>query len=105
MNAPRALPPGALTRIPQAKDANSALLSNFEAHQAFPQQQQARSGKVYFMHDFAARTAAMFDSILNDAPAPDTPATRGPVPRARPSSMTEGQREELKSDAVGRCLM
>ena len=57
------------------------------------------------MHDFAARTAAMFDSILNDAPAPDTPATRGSVPRARPSSMTEGQREELKSDAVGRCLM
>ena len=57
------------------------------------------------MHDFAARTAAMFDSILNDAPAPDTPATRGSVPRAKPSSMTEGQREELKSDAVGRCLM
>jgi hypothetical protein len=57
------------------------------------------------MHDFAARTAAMFDSILNDAPTPDTPATHGSVPRAKPSSMTEGQRDELKNDAVGRCLM
>ena len=57
------------------------------------------------MHDFAARTAAMFDSILNDAPTPDTPATHGSVPRAKPSSMTEDQRDELKNDAVGRCLM
>ncbi|KAG9197299.1 hypothetical protein G6514_001897 [Epicoccum nigrum] len=90
MNAPSIVPSGALNRLSQIKDANSTLLSAFEAHEVLPQQQQARSGKVYFMHDFAARTAAMFDSILNDAPAPDTPATRGSVPRAKPSSMTEG---------------
>lgn len=57
------------------------------------------------MHDFASRTDAMFDSILNDAPAPDTPATRGSVPQARPSTMSAAQKDELKSDAVGRCMM
>ncbi|KZM23039.1 uncharacterized protein EKO05_0008169 [Ascochyta rabiei] len=95
----------ALIQLPQIQTSNKALLSAIEAHPAFPAQQQARSGKVYFMHDFAARTDAMFDSILNDAPAPDTPATRGSVPQAKPSTMTAGQRDELKSDAIGRCMM
>ncbi|KAJ4346300.1 hypothetical protein N0V95_005510 [Ascochyta clinopodiicola] len=95
----------ALSQLPQIQTSNKALLSALEAHPAFPAQQQARSGKVYFMHDFAARTDAMFESILNDAPAPDTPATRGSVPQTRPSTMTASQKEELKSDAVGRCMM
>ncbi|KAF9692447.1 hypothetical protein EKO04_009609 [Ascochyta lentis] len=105
MNAPRHTPPGALSQLPQIQSSNKALLSALESHPAFPAQQQARSGKIYFMHDFAARTDAMLDSILNDAPAPDTPATRASVPQARPSTMTAGQRDELKSDAVGRCMM
>ncbi|KAJ8107821.1 hypothetical protein OPT61_g8596 [Boeremia exigua] len=91
--------------LAQIRDSNKTLLSALEAHQAFPQQQRARSGKVYFMHDFASRTDAMFDSILNDVPAPDTPATRGSVPQAKPSTMTQSQRDELKSDVVGRCAM
>lgn len=98
-------PPGALTRLPQVKESNKNLLSALESHPAFPQQQQARSGKVYFMHDFANRTDAMLDSILNDTVAPDTPAGRGSVPQAKPSSMSASQRDELKSDAVGRCLL
>lgn len=105
MNAPIPTPPGALTRLPQIRESNKSLLSALESHPSFAAQQRARSGKVYFMHDFASRTDAMFDSILNDAPAPDTPATRGSVPQARPSTMSAAQKDELKSDAVGRCMM
>lgn len=105
MNAPLPAPPGALTRLPQIKDSNKNLLSALGSHPSFATQAQARSGKIYFMHDFAKRTDAMFDSILNDTTAPDTPATRGSIPQAKPSSMSSGQREELKGDAVGRCMM
>ena len=51
------------------------------------------------------RTNAMFESILENTPPPDTPALRGVIPNVSPVNMTEGQRKQLKNDAVGRCMM
>lgn len=91
--------------LSQTRDANQALIFALQAHPAFPDQFSAHQGKVYFMWDFAKRTHAMFDSLIDDMPAPDTPATRGSIPTAPPSTMTEGQKKALASDAVGRCMM
>lgn len=94
-----------IQRLPAIRTANQALIAAFESHSAFPAQANQKGGKVYFMWDFAKRTNAMFDSILDDAPAPDTPATRGSVPTTRPSTMSKAQKNELIGDAVGRCFM
>ncbi|KAF2797677.1 hypothetical protein K505DRAFT_322425 [Melanomma pulvis-pyrius CBS 109.77] len=99
------LPPGAMSRIPQISEANRALIQAFESHAAFASQSAQRSGKVYFMWDFANRTEAMFQSILQNYPPPDTPATRGTIPNVPPASMTQTERDELKEDSVGRCMM
>jgi hypothetical protein len=57
------------------------------------------------MWDFASRTEAMFEAILNNSPPSDTLATRGTVPNVPVASMSPAQREELKGDSVGRCMM
>jgi len=92
-------------RLPAIRDANLALVRAFEAHPAYPSQSTQRGGKIFFMWDFASRTNAMFESILQNTPPPDTPATRDSVPNVSPASMSEGQRKELVGDAVGRCVM
>jgi hypothetical protein len=85
------IPASAMQRIPEIRDANRALIAAFESHPSYASQSTSRSGKVYFMWDFATRTDAMFEAILNnDAPT---------------ASMSEKQREESKSDSVGRCMM
>ncbi|KAF2740537.1 hypothetical protein EJ04DRAFT_572354 [Polyplosphaeria fusca] len=88
------------TNISELQTADQALCTALESHSAFASQRAAKSGNVYFLWDFARRTDAMFSSILDDAPAPDTPGTRGSVPTARPSTMNESQRQQLKSDAM-----
>ncbi|KAJ4301044.1 hypothetical protein N0V90_003134 [Kalmusia sp. IMI 367209] len=92
-------------QLPAIREAIQGLLQAFESHPQFPAQQSQRKGKIYFMHDFASRTNAMFGSLLNNTPPPDTPATRGTIPNVVPSSMTDKQRKELESDAFGRCTM
>ncbi|KAF2185088.1 hypothetical protein K469DRAFT_489620, partial [Zopfia rhizophila CBS 207.26] len=81
------------------------LIQAFESHSVFESQYSTRSGKIYFMWDFANRTEAMFQSILHNYPPPDTPATRRTIPNVPPACMTEKQREELREDAVGRCML
>jgi hypothetical protein len=87
------------------RDANLALIRAFEAHSACRFQTAQRSGKIYFMWDFANRTNAMFESILGNAAPPDTPATRSSVPNVPFASMNAVQKKELVDDAVGRCTM
>jgi hypothetical protein len=95
------IPASAMQRIPEIRDANRALIAAFESHPSYASQSSSRSGKVYFMWDFATRTNAMFEAILNnDAPA--TKSSNQSVPTAR---MSEKQKEESKSDSVGRCMM
>ena len=91
--------------LPALHEANQALILAFESHPQFPAQQTQRKGNLFFMHDFAARTNAMLESLLNNTPPPDTPATRGSIPNVAPAAMTEGQRKELQTDAFGRCVM
>lgn len=95
----------AMDGIPRIREANQALLEALESHSAFQSQSQARSGKVYFMWDFAKRNEAMFNALVADVPPPDTPATRGSIPNAAPSSMTDQQKNGLVQDAVGRCMV
>jgi hypothetical protein len=94
-----------MQRLPQIREANLNLISAFESHPAYAAQSQQRQGKIYFMWDFAMRTEAMFQSILHNLPPPDTPATRRTIPNVPPTSMTDAQRDELRKDAVGRCMM
>lgn len=91
--------------VANVREANQALIRAFQEHEQFPVQQAQRRGKIYFMHDFASRTNDMLDSILNNTPPPDTPATRGSIPNVAPSSMTEDQKKELEMDALGRLTM
>jgi hypothetical protein len=97
--------PATVQRLPAIRDANVALVRAFEAHSAYPSQSTQRSGKIFFMWDFASRTNAMLESILNNYPPPDTPATRDSVPNVPPARMSEKQKKELVADAVGRCVM
>lgn len=102
---PRSAPSSAAELLPEIRAANNSLIQAFEAHPQFAPQHSRRQGKIYFMWDFAKRTSAMFDSILQDLPPPDTPATRGSIPNVPPSSMSQRQKKELRDDAVGRCVM
>jgi hypothetical protein len=94
-----------MERIPQIREANQALIEALEVHPSYQSQREARSGKVYFMWDFAKRNEAIFHAIVANVPPPDTPATRGSVPNAPPAEMTNRQRDELIEDAVGRCMV
>jgi hypothetical protein len=82
--------PATIERLPAIRDANLALIRAFEAHPVYASQSTQRSGKIYFMWDFAQRTNAMLESVLQNPP---------------PASMSKGQKNELAMDAVGRCVM
>lgn len=99
------IPPGATSRLPEIRAANGQLIAAFEAHPSFAVQQAQGKGKIYFMWDFARRTNATIESILQGYPPPYTPATRDSIPNEPVASMDKGKVKELKEDAVGRCLM
>ncbi|KAF2266347.1 hypothetical protein CC78DRAFT_615157 [Lojkania enalia] len=81
-------PQGTSAHLPEIQTTNQALIAAFEAHPHFASQSAARAGKIYFMWDFAKRTDAMTTT-------PNVPT----------GSMTEAQREKLKSDAMGRYVI
>lgn len=97
--------PTPIEKLPEIRTANQSLIDAFAVHPGLPAQARALKGKLFCLWDFANRTNAMIESVLNNTVPPDTPGMRGKVPQVPTGEMTEAQRSSLVEDAVSRCLV